>query len=214
VRNIPKPRHRWSAASYDVMEKIDEKRSRTIRQQVAGGAKGRVLEIGCGTGLNFEHYDWGQVESVDATEPDTYMLRKAEEKARKLPLDARSKVRVQEAPAEDMPFADASFDTVVSNLVLCTVFDPQRSLAEVQRVLRPGGEFRLFEHVAADGFTGTVQRFIQPVYGWMAAGCQLSRDTESAVRAAGFQLNVLERTSLGPIWPAFIAVGTKAGAQL
>jgi ubiquinone/menaquinone biosynthesis C-methylase UbiE len=213
VRNIPKPRHRWSAASYGVMEKIDEKRSRTIRRQVAGGAKGRVLEIGCGTGLTFEHYDWNQVESVDATEPDTYMLRKAEEKARKLPLDARSKVRVQEAPAEDMPFADASFDTVVSNLVLCTVFDPQRSLAEVQRVLRPGGEFRLFEHVAADGFTGTVQRFIQPVYGWMAAGCQLSRDTESAVRAAGFQLNVLERTSLGPIWPAFIAVATKTAPQ-
>ncbi|HEY4684460.1 MAG TPA: class I SAM-dependent methyltransferase [Dehalococcoidia bacterium] len=205
----PRPRHRWFAAMYDVMEKAGEKRMRPLRQRIVGRAAGRVLEVGCGTGANLAFYDWSKVDSLDATEPDVYMLRRAEAKLAALPAETRAKVRLQEAPAEALPFGDSEFDTAVATLVFCTVADPGRALAEVRRVLKPGGTLYLLEHVAAEGRAGGVQRFVQPVYGWLAAGCQLSRRTEDAVRAAGFDLAVEERTSFGPLWPALLGVATK-----
>ena len=205
----PRPRHRWFAAVYDRMEKLDEKRMRRLRPKVAGRAAGRVLEVGCGTGANLAFYDWPRVDSLDATEPDVYMLRRAQRRLAGLPADLRAKVRLQEAPAEALPFPDAAFDVVVATLVFCTVADPGRALAEVRRVLKPGGALYLMEHVAADGFAGGVQRFVQPVYGWLAAGCQLTRRTEDALRAAGFELAVEERVSFGPLWPGFLGVATK-----
>ena len=208
-----RPRHRWFAAVYDRMARMDEKKARPIREFVAGGATGAVLEIGCGTGLNLDFYDWSKVERLEATEPDVFMLRRAEARAAKLPEDVRARVRLQEAPAESLPFDAVSFDTVVSSLVFCTVSDPAASLEEVGRVLKPGGELRLFEHVQAEGKTATVQRFIQPLYGWMSGGCQLSRQTESAVRQAGFDLEITQRTALGPLWPAFVGVARKSTTQ-
>jgi hypothetical protein len=75
--------------------------------------------------------------------------------------------------------------------------------------LKPGGQLRLVEHVAGQGVTGGVQAIVQPVYGWFAAGCQLRRDTEGDVRRTGFELDVLERFSLGPLWPAFTGIATR-----
>ena len=207
--SLPRPRHRWFAAVYDLMAKMDEKRARPMREFVAGQAAGRVLEVGCGTGLNLPYYDWSKVESLDATEPDSYMLRRAQARAATSLGEAGAKVRFHEAPAEALPFADASFDTVVATLVFCTVADPVRAVSEVVRVLKAGGQLRLMEHVRAEGIKGEVQKIVQPVYGWMAAGCQLHRDTEATIRAAGMELQVTERTSLGPLWPAFVGVATK-----
>ena len=195
---------------YDRMMKADDRKVAPVRRFVAGEADGRVLEIGCGTGLNLDFYDWSRIESLDAAEPDTYMLDRARKRLDALPADVRAKVRLAEAPAEGLPFDDASFDVVVCTLVLCTVSDPGRALSEVRRVLKPGGRLRLFEHVRGTGAIETIQRVVQPVYGWTAAGCQLSRDTESAVRASGFTLEVRQRLSLGPLWPAFVGVATKA----
>lgn len=191
------------------MMKADDRTIAPVRRFVAGEATGRVLEIGCGTGLNLGHYDWSRIDSLDATEPDLYMLDHAFKRLDALPEDAHAKVHLQEAPAEQLPFDDATFDVVVSTLVFCTVSDPERSLAEVHRVLKPGGQLRLFEHVRGSGAIAKVQRVVQPLYGWTAAGCQLSRDTESAVRASGFTLVIRQRLSLGPLWPAFVGIATK-----
>lgn len=206
---VPKPRHRLFAALYDRLEKLDERRMRLLRALAAGRARGRVLEVGCGTGANLAYYDWPQVDFLEATEPDVYMLRRAQRRLAALPAEVRAKVRLQEAPAEALPFDDASFDAAVATLVFCTVADLPRALLEVWRVLRPGGALYLMEHVAAPGLAGRVQGLVQPVYGWLAAGCQLGRRTEDAVRAGGFDLQVERRLSFGPLWPAFIGVATK-----
>ena len=175
------------------------------------GGSGRVIEIGCGTGHNLLHYSWGKVDSLEVTEPDPFMLRRAAARAATLDPAARTKVTLNEAPAEVLPFPDASFDTAVATLVLCTVSDLDRALAEIRRVLRPGGQLRIVEHVKAGGTTARVQRIVQPVYGWVAAGCQLSRETESAVARQGFDLEVTQRTTMGgPLWPTFAGVATKA----
>ena len=208
---LPKPRHRWFAAFYSrFVEPQDRKQLAPIRRLLAGGAHGRVLEIGAGTGPNLEYYDWSKVEALEVTEPDPFMLAHLNKKLEALPAEVRARVHVQEVPAEQLPFDDASFDVAVVTLVLCTVADPARSIAELRRVIKPGGELRIIEHVRAKGVWARVQRLVQPVYGWMIAGCQLSRDTEQALRDAGFDVQVTERRSFGgPLWPAFVAVATR-----
>src|SRR5688500_4533000 len=99
---VPKPRHRWSAALYDRMMKGDDRRIAPIRRFDAGEAAGLVVEIGCGTGLNLNHYDWSRIVSLDATEPDRYMLAQAFKRFDALLPDVRSKVHLQEAPAEQL----------------------------------------------------------------------------------------------------------------
>jgi ubiquinone/menaquinone biosynthesis C-methylase UbiE len=200
--------HRCHAALYDLLVSSDKTMNR-LRAEVVGSASGSVLEVGCGTGLNFAYVNWMDVESYVATEPDAFMLQKAREKASELPPEAQARLRLEEAPAESVPATDASVDVVIATLVFCTVQDMAQALAEAKRVLRPGGQLRLVEHVAGTGARGTMQRIVQPVYGWMAADCHLRRDTEAAVKAAGFELEVTERFSLGPIWPAFVGIATK-----
>jgi SAM-dependent methyltransferase len=207
---LPRPRHRWYAAIYDpLISKSGEKKLAPIRRFVAGGASGRVLELGCGTGANLAFYDWPKIEALVATEPDPFMLQRAEAKLAALDPAVSAKVTLREVPAEALPFEEASFDCIVATLVFCTVADPARSLAEAYRVLKPGGTMRLAEHVASSGFEARVQRLVQPVYGWVAAGCQLDRHTEDAVRAAGFELVVEDRSSLGPLIPTFVGAATK-----
>jgi ubiquinone/menaquinone biosynthesis C-methylase UbiE len=135
------------------------------------------------------------------------MLRRLEPKLQALPAEARERIHTHEVPAEHLPFPDATFDCAVVTLVLCTVTDVAASLAELRRVLKPGAEVFLLEHVRASGAWSRVQKLIQPVYGWTAGGCQLSRDTEHSLRTAGFELEVTQRTSLGaPIFPSFVGV--------
>jgi ubiquinone/menaquinone biosynthesis C-methylase UbiE len=178
-----------------------------LREFAAGGAQGRVLEVGAGTGSNLPFYKWPQIESLDLTEPDPFMLQRMQAKLGGLPAEARTKVRAQEAPAESLPFGEGEFDCAVVTLVLCSVADVPASLAELRRVLKSTGEMRLIEHVQADGGWATVQKYIQPIYGWVSGECQLSRRTEEAVRRAGFELEVTQRESLGgPLWPGFVGI--------
>src|SRR5215470_8182789 len=118
---------------------------RSRRAAVVGNARGRVVEIGAGTGLNIAHYPDGIAELV-LTEPDEAMRRRL---ARRLQRHGRV-ARIVDAPAERLPLADASVDTVVSTLVLCTVNDPERTLGEIARVLRPDGQFLFIEHVRSN----------------------------------------------------------------
>lgn len=189
--------HRLFAALYDrlngAMERgwMGERRSRLLAggAGLAGeaGAWGEVLEIGGGTGANLPHYR-GAVR-VTVSEPDPFMRAKLRPK---LP-GARVPVEVSAAGAESLPFPDASFDAVVSTLVLCTVPDQRAALAEIRRVLRPGGRLLFIEHVRAEGRTARWQDRIEPVWRRLLAGCHPNRDTVAAIRAAGFEVEVLER---------------------
>jgi SAM-dependent methyltransferase len=206
----PRPRHRWYAAFYArVIEPSDRKALGPLRKFAAGGAHGRVLEPGAGTGGNLDHYDWSRVERLDLAEPDPFMRQHLEPKLAALPAGIRDRVHLSDAPAEALPFDDAIFDCAVVTLVLCSVADTTAALSELRRVLKPSGELRLIEHVAADGAWGTVQRIVQPVYGWMSGECQLRRDTESLLREGGFEVTVTERPSFGPMWPAFAGTATR-----
>src|SRR5437870_13357225 len=110
-----------------------------VREELAGGAQGKVLEIGAGTGLNFPH-DRDDVEVI-ATEPDPYMRQRAQRRL----AESGKNIELREASAEELPFDSDSFDTVVGTLVMCSIPHPQRALAEIRRVLKAGGEYRFYE---------------------------------------------------------------------
>lgn len=157
------------------------------RSRLLSGVSGSVLEIGGGTGANLPHYR--NAERVVVAEPDPHMRRRLR---RKLGL-ARVPVGVSEAGAGDLPFADGSFDAVVSTLVLCTVPDQGMALAEIRRVLKPGGRLLFIEHVRGDGGFARAQDGILPLWRRLFAGCHPNRDTLSSIRAAGFDVEHLDR---------------------
>jgi SAM-dependent methyltransferase len=148
------------------------------RRKLLSGTRGRILEVGAGTGLNVEHYPAGS--DVTYTEPDPHMAKR---------LRARG-VDVVEVGAEALPFADESFDTVVSTLVLCTVPDVPASLREIRRVLAPGGRLLFLEHVrAAPG--SKLERWQDRLHGpWhaLAGGCNCNRDLLASLTAERFSI--------------------------
>jgi SAM-dependent methyltransferase len=179
--------HRWFAAGYERRGERNEdtEYAREIRTRVAGGAGGRVLELGAGTGFNFPYYPEGA--EVVATEPDPHMLRRAEPRARAKGIELRP------APAEHLPFPDADFDTVVATGVFCAVDDAARGLSEVHRVLRAGGNLRFSEHVRGESTLRRVmQRTLDPVH-YRMFRCHIGRDTLGLMREAGFEIEELDR---------------------
>ena len=176
--------HKWFAAVYDrIMASAERGFMKHVRKELAGGASGRVLEIGAGTGANFAYYPEGL--EVIATEPDPYMMRKAEVRA----ANVKATIELKEASTAKLPFEDASFDTVVGTLVMCSVDDQAEALAEVRRVLKPTGEYRFFEHVRYENpIGGLSQTLIAPFWGWVGAGCHPNRRTVEAIREAGFEV--------------------------
>jgi ubiquinone/menaquinone biosynthesis C-methylase UbiE len=149
------------------------------RRWLAGGATGRTLDLGCGTGRNLPLLAGTRSIGLD---PSWSSLRRARRRA--------AGVALVQGSAEALPFRDGVFDTVVSGLVLCSVPDPARGLAEVRRVLRPGGTLRALEHVRATvAWRARVQDLVQPAWTWVAGGCHPNRDTERAVERAGFTID-------------------------
>ncbi len=138
-------RDSFFAMTYDwQMGKTEEAGLREMRKRLLGGAKGRVIEIGSGTGANVPWYG-PEVESLTMTEPPAPMVRRLERRLTEL----GSTATVLRAPAEDLPFESGSFDVAVSTLVLCGVDDQPRALRELRRVLRPGGTLLFLEHMEA-----------------------------------------------------------------
>jgi ubiquinone/menaquinone biosynthesis C-methylase UbiE len=155
---------------------------RRRRRTLLGGARGHVVEIGAGTGLNIAHYPDGIGELV-LIEPEPAMRRRL---ARRLQRHGRV-ARIVDAPAERLPLADASVDTVVSTLVLCTVEDPERTLGEIARVLRPDGQLLFIEHVRASSrFLAAWQDNLVQPWRRFAGGCRCNRPTVEVMRACGF----------------------------
>ena len=121
------------------------------------------------------------------------------ERARRRADEAARPIDLRQAPAEELPFEDASFDTVVSTLVLCCVSDPRRALSEARRVLKPSGKLRLYDHVRYDHAFGAFwQDLMTPAWRWLGAGCHPNRDIAALVREAGFEFEQLELTKPVP----------------
>ncbi|MCX5138712.1 MULTISPECIES: class I SAM-dependent methyltransferase [unclassified Streptomyces] len=164
-----------------------------VRAELLSGLSGRVIEIGAGNGLNFAHYP-PAVSEVVAIEPERMLRQLAVRSA----LRAGIPVDVVPGTAEALPVKSEAFDGAVASLVLCTVRDVQQSLAEIRRVVRPGGELRFFEHVRADGrFMAATQRALdRTVWPRVAGGCHTSRDALAAIEAAGFVVETYRRVNL------------------
>jgi ubiquinone/menaquinone biosynthesis C-methylase UbiE len=197
---------RFFAATYDRGARRSEDAGlRDRRHALLDGLQGDVLEIGAGTGLNLEHYPEG-VRLV-LLEPDLHMSRKLEERV----SGSGRHAEIVAAPAEALPFADASFDAVVTTLVLCSVTDLGAALAEIRRVLRPGGRLLLIEHVRGARGRAVLQDAIAPA-SRLLVSCSPNRRTAQAVREAGFELDEEPFQLLGaPPWirPAFRGVAVK-----
>jgi ubiquinone/menaquinone biosynthesis C-methylase UbiE len=155
---------------------------RRRRRNLVAAAHGVVVEIGAGTGLNVAHYP-DAVDELILTEPEPGMRRKL---GRLLERQARD-ARIVDAPAERLPLGDASVDTVVSTLVLCTVDDPEGALREIARVLRPDGQVLFIEHVRASSrFLAACQDLLLKPWRGFAGGCVCNRSTLQLMRACGF----------------------------
>lgn len=200
----PMPGHPIFAALYDRVTKAAEQRwLAAIRKELLEGLRGEVLEVGAGTGNNLAYFPPGV--RVTAVEPDPHMLRRGKRKS------SSAAVQWRRAEAESLPFEDERFDAAVATLVLCTVIDPTRALSEIRRVLRPGGSFIFIEHVASDHPQWRrVQRWLNPLWRRLGAGCNLDRDTLVSIQKAGFRLDRLE-AQLDVRWqPLFYGIARKA----
>ena len=177
------------------------RQSAALRAGLVGDLEGQVLEIGCGTGANFAHYP--AATHVTATDYNEHMLRRAAEERG----NAAATIELRQADIEALPFDDDSFDSVVSTLVLCSVPDEALALAEIRRVLKPGGALRLFEHVRSDRrWVARMQRVGTPAWSFVADGCHLNRDTAAAVVSAGFEVEREESPGLPGIPMKHVAI--------
>jgi ubiquinone/menaquinone biosynthesis C-methylase UbiE len=171
--------------------------ARELRRRLLSGLRGRVIEVGAGDGRSFEHYP-PEVERVMAVEPDPVARAAAAGRAGAAPFP----VEVVDGLADALPAGDASFDAAVVVGVLCSVPDAPAALGELRRVLVPGGELRFWEHVRSrsPAFRG-VQRAVDRLF-WTRAlgGCETTRDTEAAIRSAGFEPLRLERGFHSSSW--------------
>jgi ubiquinone/menaquinone biosynthesis C-methylase UbiE len=206
--------HPWFARMYLRMAKKrrggeeEEHRARML-----SGLSGRVIEVGAGNGLNFPHYP-ATVTEVLAVEPEPILRDAAIEAAAEAPV----KVTVVAGVADALPADDGSFDAAVASLVLCSVPEQASALAEISRVLRPGGELRFYEHVVSQRlWAAGLERFADATF-WprVAGGCHCARDTSAAIRAARFDIVEEERFHFSPgapVPPLSHIVGTARKAE-
>jgi ubiquinone/menaquinone biosynthesis C-methylase UbiE len=184
---------RGFAALYDFFFKaVEEAGLREMRRELLSQAGGRTLDIGSGTGANLDLYPERVTELVMA-EPDPHMARQLRQKL------ARSDRRAEfvEAGAESLPFEDASFDTAVFTLVLCSVADPRAALVEVARVLKPGGRMLFLEHVRAnDPSLARWQDRLEKPWRFLGDGCHCNRDTVATIEASPLAVEHVERGRL------------------
>jgi ubiquinone/menaquinone biosynthesis C-methylase UbiE len=192
-------RSRFFAATYDrQMASTEAAGLRALREPLLAQAAGDVVEIGGGTGTNLSLYG-NDVRTLTITEPEAPMLRRLERRA----AEQQPHAMVLRAPAEDLPFDDASFDVAVSTLVLCGVNDQPRALRELRRVLRPGGRLLFIEHVRSDDpKLARHQDRMNPINRFVVQ-CDCNRPTLSSIEQAGFTIATVDHGAL-PKSPKFV----------
>ncbi|HTA05783.1 MAG TPA: class I SAM-dependent methyltransferase [Solirubrobacteraceae bacterium] len=188
------PWARISARIYDPFMWLAERRGmRARRSELLADARGLTLDIGSGTGLNLPHYP-RQLERLVLAEPDPAMRARLEQRTTRL----RPEATVIDVPAERLPFADGTVDTVVSTLVLCTVDAPELALREIARVLAPDGKLLFIEHVlAASRVRSFLQERLAAPWRGFANGCRCNQETVMMMAACGFQLDISDATWRG-----------------
>ena len=189
---------RGFSALYDRCFKASEEAGlRDLRRDLLAGARGRVLELGAGTGLNLDLYP-DSVADLTLTEPDPHMVKQLGKRVRESDREAE----VLEVSAERLPFDDGSFDTVALTLVLCTVPDPAAALGEAKRVLEADGQLLFLEHVRSpDPGLAKWQDRLEKPWRFLGDGCHCNRDTVAAISAAGFELGPVERPEFPKVIP-------------
>jgi ubiquinone/menaquinone biosynthesis C-methylase UbiE len=202
---------RMFSALYDrAFEASEEAGLREMRRDLLRGARGRVLELGAGTGLNLELYPHEGLDCLTLTEPDPHMFKQLRPRAQKVCPGAG----LTQTGVEDLPFDDDSYDTVIVTLVLCTVPDQPAALREIARVLAPGGQLLFLEHVRADDASlARWQDRLEKPWQFLGDGCHCNRDTEAGLRAAGFELSEVEHPKL-PKAPPIVRPMSKGRAAI
>ena len=188
------------AAVYDRLTRPSEDAClRHWRAELLRDVRGRVLEVGAGTGMNVPYYS-REVRDLVLSEPDPHMQRRL---ARRVVHHGWARAALLTSSLDALPLADGAFDVVVGTLVLCSVPRLDRALAEIRRVLAPGGRYVFIEHVAAESRPDRLrwQRRLEPVWKRLAGNCHLTRRTEQAMRDAGFTLERCERESMRKAMP-------------
>ncbi len=188
------------AAVYDrFMRGSEEACLAQWRAELLRDLSGAVLEVGAGTGVTLPHYP-KSIARLVLCEPDAHMRRKLK---KKVDAPALPNIEICDASLDSLPFKAREFDAVVCSLVLCSVPDQQAALAEIARVLKPGGRLVFLEHVAADGRPERLkwQRRIEPVWKHLMGNCHLTRRTEAAIAAAGFKFDRIQRESIRKALP-------------
>lgn len=197
-----------------VCERAEKAGQADIRAGLLSEASGRALEIGAGSGINLPHYG-DAVSELVISEPSTHMLRALRPQLHSRPPRVGS-WELAQADAQQLPFADSSFDTVVATYVLCSVDDPQRTLSEIARVLRPGGRYLYMEHVHAGEGTrlGRFQDLVEVPHRYIAAGCHPNRRTERLLEASPLTVERLEHANQPRSFPTVrpIIIGTAQAA--
>jgi SAM-dependent methyltransferase len=178
------------------------------RRRLLSAARGRVLEVGAGTGHNLPHYPPGDVDSVTLIEPDGAMRRHLAEHLSSCAVP----VEVIPDTIEDARLDQGSFDAVVCTLVLCTVPDLDAAMARIRSLLRPTGQLLFLEHVRAPGGRGRVQRAVTPLWKRAVPGCHLDRDPIAAMRRAGFLVTDCERFQL-PLGNTLVGAAVQGAAR-
>lgn len=182
------------------------RQQREARRRAVAGIEGRVLEIGFGVGTNWQYLP-ASVDRYVGIEPDRYMLQRA--KVIPAPLAVRG--GLVRARAQELPFAAGTFDVVFATLTFCTIEDVPQALAEIRRVLKPGGSFHFWEHVRPDGrVIGRLADVVTPLWRRFGGGCHPNRRTVRAIEDAGFRIESLRRMNLGLV-PMVIG-SAKAGS--
>ena len=188
-------RNRFFSRMWVRMKDIEEQVEN--RRRNLAGLSGRVIELGAGDGRNFALYP-PEVTEVVAVEPEPYLRERAATAAHAAPVT----VTVVPGQADRLPAEDASFDAGVASLVLCTVPDQASALAELRRVIKPGGKLHFFEHVHSNRpRQARIENVLDHVWPHVAGGCHMNRDTGKAIEAAGFELESFDRFGFSPGFP-------------
>ncbi len=169
------------------MSPLEKNKFKRIRKELLSKATGQVLEIGSGTGINFPLYRG--VDKVVATEPSPHMIERSRQKHQQFFVP----IMMVQANAEDLPFAENSFDTVVATLVFCTIPNPEKAMEEIIRVCKPGGKILFFEHIKMDNdFLAALQEVLTPGWKKICDGCCLNRDTLGLLKENNLQINEMK----------------------